>query len=60
MDGTLIEAWAGQKSFQRMNSGGDRLNPPPPDRNSNPTVNWHKQKRSNDIQQSLTNPATRP
>jgi hypothetical protein len=56
VDGTLIEAWAGQKSFQRKNSGDDSLNPPPPDRSSNPTVNWHKQKRLNDTHQSLTDP----
>jgi len=55
----LIEAWAGQKSFQRKNSDDDPLNPPPSDRSSNPTVNWHKQKRSNDTHQSLTDPAAR-
>src|ERR1700686_982291 len=50
VDGTLIEAWAGHKSFQRKDKGdGDApLNPPPPDRSSNPTVNWHKEKRSNE------------
>ena len=31
VDGTLIEAWAGQKSFQRRKSDDDVLNPPPPD-----------------------------
>lgn len=59
VDGTLIEAWAGQKSFQRKNSDDDPLNPPPPDRSSNPTVNWHKQKRSNDTHESLTDPEAR-
>jgi len=59
VDGTLIEAWAGQKSFQRKNSDDDPLNPPPPDRSSNPTVNWHKQKRSNDTHRSLTDPSAR-
>jgi transposase len=42
VDGTLIEAWAGQKSFQRKGDDHDPLNPPPADRSSNPTVNWHK------------------
>src|SRR5436305_2704694 len=28
VDGTLIEAWAGQKSFQRKKSDDDSLNPP--------------------------------
>ncbi len=59
MDGTLIEAWAGQKSFQRKSSDQDPLNPPPPDCGSNPTVNWHKQKRSNDTHESLTDPMAR-
>jgi transposase len=39
VDGTLIEAWAGQKNFQRKGSDDDPLNPPPPDGGSNPTVN---------------------
>jgi transposase len=37
VDGTLIEAWASLKSFQRK---GEE-NPPPPDDPSNPTVNFH-------------------
>ena len=41
VDGTLIEAWAGQKSFRRKdkegNKNGDPLNPPPADPGSNPT-----------------------
>jgi transposase len=60
VDGTLVEAWAGQKSFQRKQTGGDDpLNPPPVDKTSNPTVNWHKEKRSNDTHESLTDPAAR-
>jgi transposase len=59
VDGTLIEAWAGQKSFQCKDKDHDPLNPPPPDRSSNPTVNWHKQKRSNETHQSLTDPMAR-
>jgi transposase len=57
VDGTLIEAWAGQKSFQRK-SDDDALNPPR-DPGNNPTVNWHKQKRKNDTHQSLTDPFAR-
>src|SRR5438270_9926369 len=34
VDGTLIEAWAGQKSFQRKDKDDEPLNPPPPDRGS--------------------------
>jgi len=59
VDGTLVEAWAGQKSFQRKDSGNDPLNPPPPDRGSNPTINWHKEKRSNETHESLTDPMAR-
>ena len=42
MDGTLLEAWASVKSFQRKNDKG----PPPPDDPGNPTVNFHGEKRS--------------
>jgi IS5 family transposase len=59
VDGTLIEAWAGQKSFQRRNNDDDVLNPPPRDPGNNPTVNWHKQKRKNETHQSLTDPFAR-
>ncbi len=59
VDGTLIEAWAGQKSFQRKSSDHDPLNPPPVDRGSNPTVNWHKEKRTNQTHQSLTDSMAR-
>src|SRR5579864_5489048 len=34
VDGTLIEAWAGQKSFQRKDRDDDPLNPPPVDKGS--------------------------
>lgn len=60
VDGTLIEAWAGQKSFQRKKSGNDdALNPPPRDPGNNPTVNFRKEKRRNDTHRSLTDPAAR-
>ncbi|HEY4086807.1 MAG TPA: IS5 family transposase [Bryobacteraceae bacterium] len=59
VDGTLIEAWAGQKSFQRKGSGDDPLNPPPVDRSNNPTVNWHKEKRTNQTHESLTDSMAR-
>jgi transposase len=56
VDGTLIEAWAGQKSFQLKNKEGERQDPPPPDAGRNPTVNFRKQQRRNDTHQSLTDP----
>jgi transposase len=50
VDGTLIEAWAGQKSFKsREESGGA-----PPDDPGNPTVDFHGEKRSNVTHQSST------
>jgi transposase len=49
VDGTLIEAWAGQKSFQRKDA-----NKPPPDGGSNPTVNFHGEQRRNDTHRSTT------
>src|SRR6478735_130852 len=54
VDGTLIEAWAGQKSFQRK----DRPAPPPNDP-GNPTVNFHGETRSNDTHESTTDPDAR-
>ena len=61
VDGTLIEAWAGQKSFQRKrdDSDADVLNPPPPDPGSNPTVDFRKEKRCNETHESLTDPEAR-
>jgi transposase len=59
VDGTLIEAWASHKSFRPKRGGDDPLNPPPTDRTSNPTVNWHKQRRSNETHESTTDPMAR-
>jgi hypothetical protein len=55
VDGTLIEAWASQKSFQRKKD--DQA--PPPDDRGNPTVNFHGEKRRNDTHQSTTDPEAR-
>ena len=56
VDGTLIEAWAGQKSFKRKD--GSSAGPPPPDDDpGNPTVNFHGEQRRNDTHQSTTDPA---
>ena len=52
VDGTLLEAWAGAKSFQRK----DGKNPPPCDDPGNPTVNFHGEKRSNQTHASKTDP----
>jgi hypothetical protein len=55
VDGTLIEAWASQKSFQRKDGG----EAPPPDDPGNPTVNFHGEKRSNQTHESTTDPDAR-
>jgi len=52
VDGTLLEAWAGAKSFQRK----DGETPPPPDDPGNPTVNFHGEQRSNQTHESKTDP----
>jgi transposase len=55
VDGTLIEAWAGHKSFKRK--GYDR--PPPPDDPGNPSVDFHGERRTNATHQSTTDPEAR-
>jgi transposase len=56
VDGTLIEAWAGHKSFVKKDA-------PPPRRNGgdsgNPTVDFHGEQRTNDTHQSTTDPEAR-
>ncbi len=49
VDGTLIEAWASLKSFQRKDAS-----PPPPDDPGNPTVNFHGERRTNATHASTT------
>lgn len=53
VDGTLLEAWAGQKSFRRVD---DKEQPPATGtgEGSNPTVNFHGEKRSNETHCSTT------
>jgi len=55
VDGTLIEAWASQKSFQRKGPGCGA----PPDDPGNPTVNFRGEKRSNETHESTTDPEAR-
>ncbi len=55
VDGTLIEAWAGQKSFRRRGRrrrGGD-------DDPGNPSVDFHGERRANTTHQSTTDPEAR-
>ena len=55
VDGTLIEAWARQKSFKPKKGG----NAPPPQGGTNPEVNFRGEKRCNDTHQSTTDPEAR-
>jgi transposase len=54
VDGTLLEAWAGLKSFKRQ----DEAVTPPADP-SNPTINFHGERRSNATHASTTDPEAR-
>jgi transposase len=54
VDGTLIEAWASHKSFQRKDRPA-----PPSDDSGNPTVDFHGETRSNDTHESTTDPDAR-
>src|SRR5258708_413464 len=54
VDGTLLEAWAGQKSFKRKDHPQE-----PPDDPGNPTINFHGERRSNQTHQSTTDPDSR-
>jgi transposase len=52
VDGTLLEAWASLKSFQRT----DQAPTAPPDDPGNPTVDFHGETRKNDTHASTSDP----
>ena len=54
VDGTLIEAWAGHKSFKRKDQSGAKT--PPDDDPGNPSIDFHGEQRRNDTHQSTTDP----
>jgi transposase len=54
VDGTLLEAWASQKSFRRHDTSCE-----PPDDPGNPTVNFRGEARKNDTHRSTTDPDAR-
>lgn len=56
VDGTLIQSWASLKSFRPKDEPHD---PPPAEGGSNPSVDFHGQKRSNETHQSTTDPEAR-
>ena len=51
VDGTLIEAWAGLKSFQQKGKKNR-----PPDDPGNPSIDFHGEKRSSQTHESTTDP----
>ena len=55
VDGTLIEAWASHKSFQRK----EGPKPPSDGDPGNPTVDFHGEQRRNDTHESTTDPDAR-
>jgi transposase len=55
VDGTLIEAWAGQKSFKRR----DVVSPSPPDDPGNPSIDFRGERRTNATHASTTDPEAR-
>lgn len=55
VDGTLIEAWAGHKSFKRKGADSHL----PPDDPGNPSVDFHGERRTNVTHQSTTDPQSR-
>jgi transposase len=56
VDGTLIEAWAGQKSFTRR---GVEPPAPPPDDPGNPSIDFRGERRTNATHASTTDPEAR-
>jgi transposase len=57
VDGTLIEAWAGHKSFKPKDEPDAK--PSKDDDRSNPSVDFHGQRRRNATHQSTTDPEAR-
>jgi len=55
VDGTLIEAWAGQKSFKKKGSRPSNSTDDP----GNPSVDFKGEKRTNQTHQSTTDPQAR-
>jgi transposase len=56
VDGTLIEAWAGQKSFKCK---GAEPPAPPPDDPGNPSIDFRGERRTNATHASTTDPEAR-
>jgi transposase len=59
VDGTLLEAWASQKSIQPISSKDDDSGGSPQFGGSNPDVDFKGQTRTNDTHRSVTEPDAR-
>jgi transposase len=55
VDGTMVEAWAGQKSFKKKGASDSA----PPDDPGNPSVDFHGEKRTNETHESTTDSEAR-
>jgi transposase len=55
VDGTLIEAWASQKSFQKKDDGGSER----PGDGGNVAIDFHGERRTNETHESKTDPDAR-
>ena len=55
VDGTLIEGWAGQKSFKKKGDGRGK----PTDDPRNPNIDFKGERRTNETHQSTTDPDAR-
>jgi transposase len=55
VDGTLLEAWAGQKSFKRKEAAPSS----PPDDPGNPSIDFRGERRTNATHASTTDPEAR-
>jgi hypothetical protein len=59
VDGTLIEAWAGHKGFQRKDGKGKSPDEGSSAGSSNPTINFHGEECRNNTRRSTTDPEAR-
>jgi hypothetical protein len=59
VDGTLIEAWASQKSFHKKDSDREQKGGDNGGDNSNVSIDFHGEKRTNETHESKTDPDAR-
>lgn len=59
VDGTLIEAWASLKSFQKKTDENVNDDDETPSSGGNPSIDFHGEKRSNETHESKTDPESK-